>query len=200
VNRKPRTARRIRWLTLLILAFTLAASSQALAAARIAQAVTSDQAATSKLLKAEYELVKATLARVDALETAGARAAKALGHECRNVLAGVPEESTLEEEGPRAAQPKLSGRAQGELARTDLEKQTIDMEIGETLIGAADRVLRSPIDAFIARTRPLAWSNSTITDVVRQKAARLRESLTDEEPCRRGIYPLSICLIIARTC
>lgn len=163
---------------LLMFAFALAAPPGGLAAARAAGAAASDQAATSTLLKAEYELVKATLARVGALEAAGAQAAKTLGDECRGVLAGAPEESVLAEEGPRTSQPKLSGRAQGEQARSELEKQTIDKEIGETLVGAADRVLRGHFDAFIAATTPLVWSDPTITALVHQKAARLREDLS----------------------
>lgn len=162
---------------LLILACMLAAPPDAPAAARAVRTVTGDQAATGALLEAEYELVKATLARAGALESAGAEAAKALGDECKGVLAGAPEEPVLEEEDPRTAQPKLSGRAQGERARSQLEKQTIETEIGETLNGAADRVLRGPYDAFIAKASPLVWSDPTVTSLVRQKATQLREEL-----------------------
>lgn len=136
-----------------------------------------DRVATHALLKAEYELAKAILARTQAAEAAMARAAKALGHECRDVLRGVPVESVIEEEGPSASEPRLSGRAQGERARSEKEKQTIDLEIDEAIFDVADRVLRGPYQAFIAMAGRLTWSDPTINALVHQRTAQLREDL-----------------------
>jgi hypothetical protein len=172
-----------RWVVVGILAFTLAVPTGASAAAgpsgraSVAAAAPGDRAATHTLLQAEYELVKATLARAVATEAAVARAAKALGHECGGVLRGVPDESVIEEEGPSASTPRLSGRAQGERARSEQEKQTIDLEIAETIYAAASRVLRRPYDAYIATADRLTWSDPTINALVHQRAARLREDL-----------------------
>jgi hypothetical protein len=93
------------------------------------------------------------------------------------VLRGAPDESALEEEGPSASTPTLSGRARGELARSELEKQTIDGEISETIFAPADRVLRGPYDAYIAAVDRLAWSDPTINALVQQRTAPLREDL-----------------------
>lgn len=167
-----------------ILAFAaLPASAGALAAfgsrerASVAASTPGDRSATHTLLSAEEVLAKAILARTVAIEAAVVRGAKALGHECKGVLRGAPDESVLEEEGPSASTPTLSGRAQGELARSELEKQTIDLEISETSFAPVDRVLRSPYNAYIATVDRLTWSDPTINALVQQTAARLREDL-----------------------
>jgi hypothetical protein len=136
-----------------------------------------DRAATRTLLKATYIFARATLARTPAVEAAEARAAEALGHECKGVLAGAPEESVTEEEGPFASGPRLSGHAQGERARSEQEKQTIDLEIYETIFAAADRVVRRPYEAFIATAERLTWSDPTIDALVHQETTRLKEAL-----------------------
>jgi hypothetical protein len=136
-----------------------------------------DRDATHKLLEAEYELVKATLASAPAVEAAEARASAALGHECKGVLAGAPDESALEEEGPPASWPTLSGRVQGERARSEQEKQTITLEIEETIFTAAYRVVRDHYEAFIATAERLTWSDPTIAALVHRKTVRLREDL-----------------------
>jgi hypothetical protein len=136
-----------------------------------------DQAATRTLLEADYQLAKATRARILAVQAADGRAAEALGRECEGVLHGVPDESVIEEEGPSASRPKLSGRAQGERARSEHEKQTITMEIDETSFAAGYRVLRGPYETYIATISRLAWSDPTINMLVAQKTARLREDL-----------------------
>ena len=82
-----------------------------------------------------------------------------------------------EEEGPFASGPRLSGRAQGERARSEQEKQTIDLEIAETISAAAHRVLRGPYESFIATANRLGWSDPTINALVHQNAAQLRETL-----------------------
>jgi hypothetical protein len=172
-----------RWVILGILALTLPAPAGALATAdlgeraSVAASAPGDRAATHIFLKAEYQLTKATLARMQAIEAAEARGAKAIGHECKGVLAGTPDESVIEEEGPSASVPRLSGRAQGEQARTEQEKQTIDLEIYEGIFAAADHVVRRPYEAFIATAERLTWSDATITALVHQKTARLREDL-----------------------
>jgi len=169
-----------RWGIVGILAFTLPAPAGAMAAAgpsglaRVAAIAPGDRAATHTLLKAEYELAKATLASALAVDAAEARAAEALGHECKGVLEGAPDESVIEEEGPSASKPKPSGRAQGERARSEQEKQTIDLEIDETIFAAADRVLRRPYEAFIAVAERLTWSDATIGALVHQETARFR--------------------------
>jgi hypothetical protein len=147
-----------------ILASTLPAPAVAVAAAaqrgRMSTAATTpdDRAATHTLLKAKYELTRTTLASTLAIEAAEARAAKALGHECKGVLEGVPDESVIEEEGPLASAPRLSGRAQGERARSEKEKQTIDLEIDETIFAAAYGVVRRPYEVFIAAAERLTWT------------------------------------------
>jgi hypothetical protein len=83
----------------------------------------------------------------------------------------------LEEEGASARRPALSGRAQGELARSELEKQTIDLEINETIFAPVYRVLHGPYDAYISTVDRLTWSDPTINALVRQETARLREDL-----------------------
>lgn len=172
-----------RWVVVGILAFALPAPTGAFAAAgpsgRANGAATApgDRAATRTLLNAEYELVKATLARNVAVESAVARAAEAVGHECKGVLDGAPDESAIEEEGPLASEPRLSGHAQGERARSEQEKQTIDLEIGETIFAAAYRVLRGPDESFIATADRLGWSDPTINALVHQGTAQLREAL-----------------------
>lgn len=171
-----------RWVIVGILASALSAPAGALAGglserAGVAATAPGDRAATHTLLRAEYELVKATLASTLAIEAAEARAAEALGQECKGVLEGVPDESVIEEEGPLASGPRLSGRAQGERARSEQEKQAIDLEIDETIFAAAHRVVREPYEAFIATAERLTWSDPTITAIVHQKTARLREDL-----------------------
>jgi hypothetical protein len=79
----------------------------------------------------------------------------------------------IEEEGPYASAPKLSGRVQGERARSEQEKQTID----DAIVVAGYRVVRGPYEAFIAAAERLAWSDPTITALVHQMTARLREDL-----------------------
>lgn len=166
-----------------MLAVALHAATGALAAngqigrARAAATAPGDRAATHTLVKAEYELTKATLARAPAAEVAVARAAEALGHECKGVLDGAPDESVIEEEGPFASRPKLSGRVEGERARSEQEKQAIDVEIEETISGAAGGVLRASYEAFIATADRLTWSDPTIDALVHQLTARLREDL-----------------------
>jgi hypothetical protein len=172
-----------RWVIAGILAFTLSAPAGAMAAAgpsglaRVAAITPGDRAATHTLLKAEYELAKATMASTLVVEAAEARAAEALGHECKGVLEGAPDESVSEEEGPFASGPRLSGRAQGERARSEQQKQTIDLEIDETIAAAAYRVVRGPYEAFIDTADRLTWSDPTINVLVHQKAARFREYL-----------------------
>lgn len=166
-----------------MLAFALPAPTGALAAAgpsermSVAATASGDRAATHALLKAEYELAKARLARTSAVEVAVGRAAEALGHECKGVLEGAPDESVIEEEGPFASKPRLSGRAQGERARSEQEKQTIDLEINKTISEPAHRILRGPYEAFIATTGQLTWSDPTITALVHQKTAQIQEDL-----------------------
>ncbi len=171
-----------RWVVVGILAFALTTPAGALAAASepvgVVATAPGDRAATRTLLKAEYELAKATLTHAVAARAAVARAAEGLGHECKGVLDGAPDESVIEEEeGPLASRPRLSGRTQGERARSEHEKQTIDLEIDETLFAAADRILRGPYQAFIATAERLTWSDPTINALVHQKTARLREDL-----------------------
>jgi hypothetical protein len=176
-------ARLSRWVIFGILAFTLPAPAGALAItgpsgqASVAAITPGDQAATHTLLMAEYVFARTTLAHTLAIQAAETRAAKALGHECAGVLRGGPDESVIEEEGPLAPEPKLSGRAQGERARSEQEKQTIAQEIYETISVAAYRILRGPDEAFIATTERLTWSDPTITALVHQKTAQLREAL-----------------------
>ena len=72
-----------RWVVVGVLAFALPAPTGAFAAAgpsgraNVAATAPGDRAATHTLLNAEYELVKATLARAVAAEAAAARAAEA---------------------------------------------------------------------------------------------------------------------------
>jgi len=166
-----------------ILAFALTTPAGALAAAPsepvgVVATAPGDGAATRMLLMAEYELAKATLAHAVAARSAVARAAEALGQECKDVLDGAPDESVIEEEeGPFASRPTLSGRVQGERARSEREQQTIDLEIDKTIFAAAYRVLRGPYEAFIDTAEQLTWSDPTITALVHQKIARLREDL-----------------------
>ncbi len=84
----------------------------------------------------------------------------------------------LEEEGPSAPRPRLSGRVQGERARSEQEKQKINGAINETIFAAAYRVLRDPYDAYIATIGRLTWSNPTINTLIHERAMRYREDLT----------------------
>jgi len=147
------------------------------AIARVAAIAPSDRAATHTLLKAEYELAKTELASTAGTEAAEVRAADGLGQECKGVLAGVPDPSVVEEEGPLSSAPKFSGRVQGERARSELEKDTIEQEIDETIFAAAGRVVRRPYEAFFATAETLRWSDPTISGVVHEETARLREEL-----------------------
>jgi hypothetical protein len=180
-----------RWVVVGILAFVLPAPAEALAAvgpsgrASIAATSPGDRAATHMFLEAEYELVKAALASTLAVEATEARAAEALGDECKDVLEGAPDESVIEEEGPSASAPTLSGHAQGERARSEKQKQTIDLEIDETIVAAAFRIVRDPYEAFIATAERLTWSDPTINALVHQTTARLREDLIGQ--------PVAVC-------
>lgn len=167
-----------------MLAVTLPAPAGALAAARAsgranvaATPSPSDRAATQALVIADYDLEKAIVSRATAWEAASARAAGALGEECTDVLRGVPDEEVEDEEGPLASRPKLSGRVQGERARSERENQTIALEIAETIFGAGDRILRGPYEAYIAEANKLTWSNPTINALVHQNTERLMEDL-----------------------
>lgn len=169
-----------RWGLLGVLLLALAAPASVLAAVGrsghdASLAVSGDRAATRALIEADYRLEKALLARDAAMEGAVARTARALGHECKGVLRGAPDESVFEEEGPFASTPKLSGRAQGERARSEKEKQTIEAEIDETLADASSRAADGALDAYIASVDQLDWSDPTITALVQQRAARIRE-------------------------
>lgn len=181
--RAPGVLRLRPWVVIGMLAVALPAPAGALGAtsaserASVAAAAPGDQVATRALLTAEYELVKAVLSRASAMEAAEARTAEALGRECKGVLRGVPDKSAIEEEGPRASPPRLSGRAQGERARSEKEKQTIDLEVDETIFAPANRVLRHPIAAYLAIVGRLTWGEPTINALVRQRAAELREDL-----------------------
>jgi hypothetical protein len=176
------------WTAIAILASVLQVATSASAAlgstARIAVAAPNDRAATQALLEADYRLAKSILVHFDATEAALARAAKTLGDECQGVLRGGPDESVLEE-GPSASRPRLSGRAQGELARSELEKQTIDVEISESLSAATDRVLRRSYEAYVGVVASLVWSNPTINAVLRERMARLREDI--------AVHTVSVC-------
>ena len=171
-----------RWIIVAILAFVLLAPDGASAAAELTDqasvtTASSDRSATQAFLKARYELAKATLASTLAIEAVGARAAEAIGHECMGALVGAPDESVIEEEGPLASEPALSGRAQGERARSEQEKQTIELEIYETIFAPAYGVIRRPFETFIATAERLTWSDPTIDALVRQETAQLREDL-----------------------
>jgi hypothetical protein len=172
-----------RWGMVAVLAFMLVATPGTPAAASaggqtgIKYVASGDRAATLVLLKAEYELTKATVDDIPAVDAALTQAANALGHECRGALRGAPDESAIGESGPPASKPRLSGRAQGEHARSELEWQMISLEIGDTLSVTAGRVLRGPYDAFIATADRLTWNDPTIDALVHQKVARLREDL-----------------------
>ena len=121
--------------------------------------------------------MKATLVGEGTAEAAVARVAKALAHECRGMLRGAPRRPVIEVESHRRSTQRLSGRAQGERARSELEERTISMELDQTIAARAGRVLRGPYDTYIATADRLTWSDPTITALVRQKAARLREDL-----------------------
>lgn len=171
-----------RWLVIAMFVFASPAGARASASESqpgTSTATTpSDKSATQRLLEAEYQLAKAELARDRATEAAAASADEALGRQCRGALRGVPNRAALEEEGPLQPKPRLSGRIQGEQARSELEERTIDMEIDQKITAADSRVLRGPYDAYIATANRLSWSDQTITALVHQKAARLREELT----------------------
>jgi hypothetical protein len=175
--------RRSGWAALAVLTAVLYGSSGALAAIGPGErsggvaAVSGDGAATRVLLAADYRLAKEILARVVPFGAAQARAARALGRECKGVLRGGPDGAVIEEEGPLASSPTLSGRAQGERARSEREEQTIDSEIEETTFAAVYRVLRGPYEAYIAATDRLTWSNPTVNALVDQRAVELREEL-----------------------
>lgn len=166
----------ITWFALLA-ASSLPAIANSNLRATVAIATPGDRAATQALIEAEYRLAKAILLRASATETALARAAKALGKECKGALRGGPDESVLEEEGPSAPRPRLSGRAQGELARSELEKQAIEIEISEQLSTAADRILRQPYEAYVRAVASLAWSDPTIDALVEERMKQVRERL-----------------------
>ena len=181
-----------RWVVVGMLSIALVAPTGALAAGSpsghanvTATSSPSDRAATQALLNADYDLEKAIVSRATAVVAASARAAGALGEECKGVLRGVPDQEAIDEEGPLAPTPKLSGRVQGERARSEQEKQTIELEIAETIFAAGDRVLRGPFDAYIAEASRLTWSNPTIDALVHQNTARLGEEL--------GGPPVAVC-------
>jgi hypothetical protein len=182
-SRSVDASRSRRWVVAGLLALVLAVPAGASAAAGPSERATAavptvsgDQAATRALLDAEYELLKATLAGSRSTDAAVARAAKVLGDECRGALRGVPDESVIEEEPPRS-RPRFSGRVQGERARSEQEKRTIDLEIDKTIAAAGARVLRGSYDAYIATADRLTWSDPTITALVHQGAMRRREEL-----------------------
>jgi hypothetical protein len=168
--------------TLSVIALMLSLPASALAVPGSAKArsaaAPNDRAATRALLEAEYRLAKATLARARTTEDAAAHAAETIGDECRSVLRGLPSSGAAIEGGPSPRpKPRPSARAQGEHARTELEKRTIDQEIDQTITAKADRDLRDPYDAYIATVHRLGWSNATITALVRQQAASYQEAL-----------------------
>jgi hypothetical protein len=169
---------------MVVLAFALHASPDVLAAAGpsersgVAATAPGDRAATHLLLEADYRLAKVTLARALPVGVAEGRAAHALGRECKGALRGAPDGAAVEEEGSLASSPTLSGRAQGERARSEQEEQTIDLEIDETIAAAFYRVLRGPYEAYIAAIDRLTWSDPAINALVHQRTAGLREDLT----------------------
>jgi len=182
-SRSVDVSRSRRWVVAGLLALVLAVPAGASGAAGPVERATAavpivsgDQAATRALLDAEYELLKAILARSRSTDAAVAHAAKVLGDECRGALRGVPDESVVEEEPPRS-RPRFSGRVQGERARSEHEKSTIDLEIDKTIVAAGARVLHGPYDAYIATADRLTWSDPTITALAHQAAMRRREGL-----------------------
>lgn len=83
----------------------------------------------------------------------------------------------LEEEGPPSSWPKVSGRVQGERVRSEHEKQVIEVEIDDTIFTAADRVVRGPLERYVATVDRLTWSDGTVDALVRQKTTQIREEL-----------------------
>lgn len=77
----------------------------------------------------------------------------------------------------RRTDAKLSGRVQGECARSEREGRTIEEEIDETIFVAADRVLRGPYGDYVAAVDGLSWSNPTIDALVHQRVAQLQEEI-----------------------
>ncbi len=171
------------WAVLLVFVFALHGSDGAWAAtgpsgrANIAAGATGDRAATRALLVAGYEFEKGVLARARVALVAESRTAEAIGHECKGVMRGAPVESVGEEEGPFASRPKLSGRVQGERARSEREKQIIGLEINETTFAAYNRVLRASLEAYVAATSRLSWSNPTIDALVGERTTEFREAI-----------------------
>jgi len=135
-------------------------------------ATPADRTATQEYLQATYQLEQEDLHDVTASRSGVVVLAERLGQECHGVLAGEPTE-----EGPSLSAP-LPPRARGERQRSELQKTTIEEEIGVALEEPIYQALQAPTEAFAAQVAPLSWSDPRIAPLVRQQASRLEERQT----------------------
>jgi hypothetical protein len=150
------------------------ASAGAGVGARATVGSSANRAATYELVRDDYKLDEALLAHISALQAAEAVAAEGLGRECRGVLKGAPDELVLEEEGPSAPHPDLSGGLQAERARSEQEKQILEHEVGQALEGEAQVIVRGADETYAAAIEKLHWSEPEINALIQRRAEALR--------------------------
>jgi hypothetical protein len=129
-----------------------------------------DTAATGAYLRADYELNRAFLKNAEASDAALSTLAKMIASGCPGVLAGAPNE----EVDPSSFTPRVRGERQ----RAELQLQTIQEELQQTIVAALDQPNKAAIEAFAAQVASLDWSDPTIAAVVRFNAASAQKALT----------------------
>jgi hypothetical protein len=130
-----------------------------------------DTAATHALLQARYRLDRAILQSAAPARASTDRLVASLARECHDVLAHEPQQEGLL--GP--PQPATTPRARGERQRAELQRQTIDEELGAVLAAARYQPVRGAIQEYLAATAPLSWSDPRIAPLVHAEAVTLEE-------------------------
>jgi len=143
-----------------------------------AQATPADTAATHAYLQARYDYFLAALRAAPAARAGFMAASERLGRECPGVLAHAPRNELVSESSDSPVPP----RVKGERERAERQLVTIDGEISFTLAAPEASAYRPAVEAFLAATAPLSWSDAKITQLVQTNAATLREPFATSAP------------------
>lgn len=143
-------------------------------------ATSADTAATHALLQARYELDLALLRNTPAASAAVGNASQRIGGECHDVLAGAPNEYSSSSSGQ--APSTETPRARGERERAADQQLTLVEELSSALSAAELLPVHAPIEALLATTARLSWSDARIAALVQAESAALQEDLTAPPP------------------
>ncbi len=148
----------------------------ALAAAPASAIDPADQAATHAYLQAEYELRRTAAANLQAQRALTLALTKRIGGECAGVLKGAP---SGEIEADNQEAPKPSPRQLGERARTSEQNETIEGELAALFSSTLPASDRNALEAFVARTNALSWSDPRVAAAVHQFNSFRTQAVSD---------------------